>query len=481
MAIVGTGVTALAVARQLRRAGLRDYRLFELEDTVGGNSRAGVIEGIPAPWGAHYLPVPDPSQTRLVELLIELGLARREHGRLRYDERALCHAPQERLLIDGHWQAGLTPEPAPGSPAHQDLRRFARLIATHRESGAFGLGRVPACGPTVAALDAQTFGAWLDALHLDSPGLRWYLEYCCRDDFGAGLDEVSAWAGVQYFASRHGFLDPDAAGARADARARGDTDDLGEVLTWPQGNGWLIERMARPHQRAIVTGAMVTRVGPDSLDVWRVATDSVERWDADVIVLAVPLFVAARLLTDPPRALGEIVPRLRYASWRVANVHVPEPLAERPGAPRAWDNVIHGAFAGGALGYVDAMHQSLRSRPGPTVLTSYFAFGGGAESRRRLLEASWSQQADEVLAHLEQAHPDIRSRARRMDIMRWGHGMIIPVPGLRCHPALRALRAPHGRIHFAHSDLAGYSVFEEAFELGDQLGQTLARDWRGRV
>jgi hypothetical protein len=44
--------------------------------------------------------------------------------------------------------------------------------------------------------------------------------------------------------------------------------------------------------------------------------------------------------------------------------------------------------------------------------------------------------------------------------------MAVPRPGLQRHPALAALRAERGRIRFAHSDLAGYSVFEEAFTAG---------------
>ena len=55
------------------------------------------------------------------------------------------------------------------------------------------------------------------------------------------------------------------------------------------------------------------------------------------------------------------------------------------------------------------------------------------------------------------------------------------MPGVRGNAALRALRestAP--RLHFAHSDLAGYSVFEEAFTAGNDAGRAAARALRGR-
>ncbi|MFT3805122.1 MAG: FAD-dependent oxidoreductase [Burkholderiaceae bacterium] len=475
VAIVGTGVAGLAAARALRRAGLADadLRLFELEDSPGGNSRSGRIGDISFPWGAHYLPVPDDDAVDLVDLLVETGAARRDEGRaggrVVYDERMLCHAPQERLLIGERWQTGLMP-PATDAASRDDAARFARLIRQYRASGAFRLGLPPSSrDPAVRALDAQTFEAWLDASRLDSPSLRWYLDYCCRDDFGAGMHEVSAWAGVHYFASRHGFFDDEAARER-------EAGELSEVLTWPQGNAWLIERIARPLSSRIITGAVVTRVAADSLDVWRVDARRVERWQAERVILAAPLMVVRRLLDEPPAPLEALAPRLRYASWRVANVHLAGVPQELPGAPRSWDNVVHGDLSDGALGYVDAMHQSLRSRPGPTVLSCYAAFGGSDDARRRLLERGWALQAGEVLDHLQRAHPDIRDHVRRVDIMRWGHAMLIPTPGLRTDPALSALREPFGRVRCAHGDLAAYSVFEEAFAIGTDAGRRVARE-----
>src|SRR5438105_13247040 len=69
---------------------------------------------------------------------------------------------------------------------------------------------------------------WLRGRGLGSPRLRWYVEYACRDDFGATLAQTSAWAGVHYFAARL-----DEAGQPAD------------FLTWPEGNGRLVAQMSR--------------------------------------------------------------------------------------------------------------------------------------------------------------------------------------------------------------------------------------------
>jgi hypothetical protein len=54
--------------------------------------------------------------------------------------------------------------------------------------------------------------------------------------------------------------------------------------------------------------------------------------------------------------------------------------------------------------------------------------------------------------------------------MRYGHAMAIPVPGMRSHAALAALASASDRVRFAHSDLSGYSILEEAFFHGHRVG-----------
>ena len=56
--IVGAGIAGLAAARALRRAGIDDVHLLDLEDAAGGNSRGHRIAAWRCPLGAHYLPVP---------------------------------------------------------------------------------------------------------------------------------------------------------------------------------------------------------------------------------------------------------------------------------------------------------------------------------------------------------------------------------------------------------------------------------------
>jgi hypothetical protein len=98
------------------------------------------------------------------------------------------------------------------------------------------------------------------------------------------------------------------------------------------------------------------------------------------------------------------------------------------------------------------------------VLTAYHAVP--VAERAALLDRPPEHWAGRVLDDLAGVHPDIRQRVQRVDLMRYGHAMAVPAPGVRGSAALAALRAARGRVRFSHADLAGYSVFEEAFTLG---------------
>ena len=418
----------------------------------------------------------------MIDLLEALGVRRTDHGRAVYDERMLCHSPQERLHIAGGWRDGVLP-PIEALPAAEQAatlahyRAFGRAVEEAGRGGAFAVptARAP-WSEALAALDGQTFAAWLDARGLVAPALRWYLDYCCRDDYGAGSAQVSAWAGVHYFASRHGFHAP----GDEPLSGVGVGGDGDAVLTWPQGNGWLAERLASAIAASLHTGRVVRAVREDrhdaTVDALNVATGEHERWTAPQVVLATPLFVAARLLAAPPAALIEAVAGVAQAPWLVANLALAAALDDRPGAPPSWDNVVYGSAS---LGYVDAMHQSLRPFAGPTVLTSYWALGGDSAAelagrRRSLLADDWAARAAAVVAELAEVHPDLPAKVQRVDLMRYGHAMSVPAPGVRGSAALQALAAPQRRIHFAHSDLSGYSVFEEALYHGTRAGREAA-------
>jgi hypothetical protein len=79
-----------------------------------------------------------------------------------------------------------------------------------------------------------------------------------------------------------------------------------------------------------------------------------------------------------------------------------------------------------------------------------------------------------VLTELEKAHPHIREQVETLDTWLWGHGMVRPMVGFIWGEEKRAAAQPiQNQIHFAHSDLSGISVFEEAFYQGLRAAQQI--------
>src|SRR5690606_20543506 len=154
--------------------------------------------------------------------------------------------------------------------------------------------------------------------------------------------------------------------------------------TWPEGNGWITECLARPLQSnaqgggQLQTATSVLRIADGrhgaAVDAFNHATDSVEGWQAPRCIMALPAQAAARVLLSQSACLTGAAQRLQTAPWLVANIHIDSPLTDRPGAAPAWDNVLYADPTAGGLGYVNAGHQRLDTRAtlaGPTVLTYY--------------------------------------------------------------------------------------------------------------
>jgi glycine/D-amino acid oxidase-like deaminating enzyme len=425
--IVGGGMAGLSAAWRLHKKGFRDFVLLEMEAQPGGNSRWGENDITAYPWAAHYVPVPDLRETLVREIFEDLGVL--QDGK--WDERRLCFSPQERLYLLGRWQEGVEPEVGASARDHEQYRRFNDLIQAQRATGQFTIPMER--GARASQLDAMTMTEWMASQKFDSPYLNWYVDYACRDDYGALARDTSAWAGVHYFASR----DPEEKGP----------------LTWPEGNGWIARRLIERLQPWIRAASPVYAVERDGRRL-RVRTEGVE-YSAERVIFAAPTFLAAYVVEGAPRADGFV-----YSPWLTANLTL-DRLPEEAGLDTAWDNVIYDSPA---LGYVVATHMSLRSRIERSVWTFYWALGHGAPAamRQMLLDRDWAYWREEILRDLARAHKDIRECVSRIDVMRMGHAMARPVPGFLGSEARRRFAESKGPVYYANSDLSGFSIFEEA-------------------
>jgi glycine/D-amino acid oxidase-like deaminating enzyme len=431
--IVGGGMAGLSAAWRLTKSGFRDFVLLEMEAQPGGNSRWGENEITAYPWAAHYVPVPDARETLVRELFEDLGVLKGG----KWDERRLCFSPQERLFLHGRWQESIEPEIASTARDHEDYRRFQDLIREQRATGGFTIPMergVDAARKTGAVLDQISMQEWMSRNRFTSPYLDWYVNYACRDDYGALARDTSAWAGVHYFASR----DPEEKGP----------------LTWPEGNGWIARQLIERLKQWIRPSSPVfsiTRDGPSNKSRWRVRTEAAD-YLADRVIFAAPTFLAPYVIEGAP------APGFVYSPWVTANL-----VIERPPEDTAWDNVIYDSPA---LGYVVATHMTVKRYVERSVWTFYWALAQKppAEMRSMQLEKDWTWWREAILNDLSRAHPDIRERVSRIDVMRIGHAMARPVPGFLSSPSRQkfASGGPNDSILYANSDLSGFSIFEEA-------------------
>lgn len=452
--VIGGGVTGLSACRRLRQLGEEDFMLLEMDAQLGGNSASGQNEHSAFPLGAHYLPLPNLHDAELLKFLEEAGIIKGydTQGLPIFDETQMVIAPQERLFINYGWQEGLVPVRGLSTKSITQVRAFQRRMAElSKQKGADGkyLFDIPltaiSTDTSLRYWDDWSMKQWLDHEGFDAPELLTYLDYCCLDDFGLGIREVSAWAAVHYFTARKNPQDND--------------------LTWPEGNARLVAHLSKGISSKTLQQQLAFKVTltPEGVEtsVYDAAQDKVTVWKSEKLLLATPQFINQRLLPDRQIDLS----KFHYAPWITATLtlsYVPSSVE----VGLSWDNVIHN---GKGLGYIHAQHQSLQQMHDKCVITYYRAFGelDVVKARRKVYQTTDAQWQQEILDDLRTAHPEIGELVESISLQRWGHGMISPRPGLLFGQAKKqASQSIEDRIFFAHTDLSGMSLFEEAFHQG---------------
>jgi len=476
--IVGGGIGGLSAARRLRGKGFSDFVLLELESRPGGNAISGKNEVSAYPWGAHYVPIAGSDSIEVTQLFEELGVitGRDGAGLPVYNEEYLCADPMERLYLHGRWQEGFVPQLGVGAADQRILESF--FSEMRRMQSARGPdGRRAFTIPLDASsrdeefirLDKITMADYLrDRGWIHCAPLRWYVAYCCRDDYGAGSDKVSAWAGVHYFASRDGRA------ANAPGYA---------VVAWPEGNGWFVRQLQSAIASNVRSSCAVWNVEPESnrvlVDYFDATRQKCVRLRAKGVVWAAPHFIAQRVIR-PLREQSPAASSAVYSPWMVANLTL-DTMPAGLGMSLAWDNVFYNSVS---LGYVVATHQDVDPVPRRTVITYYQPLDDDepATARQTALARPYNDWCDLILADLRQAHPDIADHLTHLDVWLWGHAMVRPVPGFIWGPPRARMQQSLANVTFAHSDLSGISIFEEAYTRGvrgaDQLLETLERKTR---
>ncbi len=460
-AIIGGGVAGLAAAWKFQRENFNDFVLVELENKIGGTSQSGVSNLVGYPWGAHYLPVPFQENTELVSLLDEMNLTdgKSANGEILIKEQFLCREPEERVFYKGRWYEGLYLNVGASEADKIEFAEFQKQIdfwVNWRDAQGRRAFVVPVANCSTdaeaVALDKISFAEWLRQKNFKSERLFHFCDYATRDDYGLKLEQTSAWAGLFYFCSRIRK-----SGAESQA-----------FITFPEGNGRFVNHLHERIKDKTRLKTIALEIVPNETGVDVVClnteTNELRGFHCERVVFAAPIFTANYLIRDFKQNPPAFVREFEHNSWFVANMF----LKDRPknqfarDFPLAWDNVL---YESPSLGYVNATHQRGIDY-GATVLTYYYPMCAEENARAKLFGLNWRELADICLTDLSRAHKDIRELTTRIDIMRWGHAMISPRPNFLWSGAREAAQKPYRRIHFAHSDLSGIALFEEAFYHG---------------
>ena len=464
--IVGGGISGLSAAWKFKKQGFKDFTLLELESAIGGTARSGKNDFISYPWAAHYLPVPFKENTELISLLDEMKLTEGydKNGEVIIGEQFLCREPEERVFYKGRWYEGLYLRVG---ASEEDLRQYNEFQAQvnfwinwRDKSGkrAFVLP-IANCSTDAEAisLDKISFAEWLTQKGFDSPRLIRYCDYATRDDYGLKLEDTSAWAGLFYFCSR----------------VRKSGEESQPFITFPEGNGhfanYLHQQIAdKTRLNSLAMQIIPTEKGVDVVYL-NTETKEIRGLHCKNVIFSSPLFTAKYLIKDFAPSFAD---EFKHNAWFVANLT----LKDRPKIPfkkdfpLAWDNTI---YESNSLGYVVATHQKGLDY-GQTVLTYYYPMCE-EKGREKLLGMGWEELAEVCLSDLSAAHKDIRELTTRIDVMRWGHAMISPRPNFIWSGVREEAEKPFKNIHFAHSDLSGVALFEEAFYHGLRVANEIIK------
>ena len=305
---------------------------------------------------------------------------------------------------------------------------------------------------SVRQLDGITMADYLRSRGWKSRLLDWLVDYACRDDYGSLSTQVSAWAGIHYFACRF-----------YDYRLR--EEYPADTLTWPEGNAYLVGGLSRQLEAdQFRTGILVLRIeqeadgvrlGYADLDAGTSRFNPQQKHHLCRQVVHAAPFVVAGL---PSRVAPGDVLCITYSPWLVAAVHLMRPIPEAD-VEMAWDNIL---FDSPSVGYVAANHQNRRNRSS-TVLVYYLPFVEEVDrARRELLLRDQRYWSGRIAQDLLAAHPGLEELIERIDIYRWGHAMMRPGPGCIWGEESLLRRRPLGGVFFASCDATGLPLFEEA-------------------
>lgn len=452
--VVGAGISGLTAAYELAKAGHR-VTVLEQAAEIGGNSKSASWGGIDYSIGAAYFTGPD-AGSRIDTLYRELGVLDRAahvgHGEV-FARGTLAH---------DFWSGATAADAAAAAATRRVHDTLHELYETRYADIPWTRATDGWTRAQFEHADRTPFSEWLAAQHAP-PDVRTFCEYYCWSSFGGSADEISSYAGLNFL-----------------------TAEFGPILALPGGNAAIARALGDAVARrgvTVVTDRAVGAVRPagNGVEVAAFGTDDVHRYRARACVVAVPRFIAARIVDGFPESRRPIVAGMKWRAYVVANVL----LARRP-RPDWYDAYRIEPLVKEEAAFTDLIVADFATSPKTdrSVLTAYRALpydAGRTEIYEPAAGEKYVRFRDAVRRDLPAILQAVGLGERDVvdvNLARWGHPLVLAQPGQLAGGALEKLSAPFGRVVFAHQDRYGVPAIENALGAAFAATDELQRmDW----
>jgi len=453
--VIGGGISGLTSAFLLRDL---DPLVLEQGPRLGGNSQGQSWRGIDYSIGAAYFCVPEDGDP-MSRLLRTLSLDRSYVVAEQSDAAAI-----NGRIRTGFWSGAATKNAAEAA----QLTRLSRYLLSvyNEEQMPFpdACNRAESAKAAFRALDTVSLRDHLTRLvgALTAPAAAAVEQYCWSA-FAASAAEVSASAGLNFLAAEFGPIGVFPGGNSAIA------EKLTEQLKATLSDNSLCVRSTAIDLTVNDGGSIVSYVGP---------VGELHSVEAEVVVVACPKFVAARIINGMEPTRLEAIKQLEYRSYLVANVLLDGDITERlydlyllgdlgvtgrdprgESQRRGATDVVCANYAAGVKGSsVLTLYQALPYRGGRTELLAESSYA----TIRERFEAQIANEIAPLLGFSDQAVRDVR-------ITRWGHPIPVASKGFVADGYAERVQAPfRDRVFFVEQDnwaLPGIetAVYEAAY------------------